>query len=42
MMMEEKDEQPPLLGSWNRLYLLLVAVLALFILLFYLFANHYQ
>jgi hypothetical protein len=37
----EREEPPPLLGRWPRLYLAVIGWLALLILLFYLFARSY-
>ncbi|HKW96741.1 MAG TPA: hypothetical protein VJN43_03360 [Bryobacteraceae bacterium] len=36
------DEPPPLLGSWPRVYILVLAYLALLILLFYAFTLHFS
>jgi len=35
------DDPPPLLGSWRRLYLLVIGWLLFLILIFYLFARRF-
>jgi hypothetical protein len=39
---EELNERPPIMGNWNRLYLLVLVIHALFIFLFYLFTHYYS
>ena len=34
---EERDEPPPFLGSWNRIYTIVLLYLVLLIVLFYIF-----
>jgi len=36
------DERPPIMGTWNRLYLLVLVIHALLIFLFYLFTHYYS
>jgi len=38
---DRRDEPPPLLGTWRRLYFAVIAWLALLIVVFYLFAWRY-
>jgi hypothetical protein len=38
---EIKDEPPPVLGTWPRVYALILCELALVILAFYLFTVHF-
>jgi hypothetical protein len=38
---EIEDEPPPVLRTWSRAYMLVVAYLALLIVLFYLFTKHF-
>jgi hypothetical protein len=38
---EIKDEPPPVLGRWSRVYILILCELALVILAFYLFTIHF-
>ena len=38
----EREEQPPFGGSWGRLYVLVLANLALMVLLFYLFTRAFS
>ncbi len=39
---EELDDRPPILYSWNNLYLLVLVAHAIIILLFYLFTRAYS
>ena len=39
---EDLDEQPPILGSWNNLYVLVLVAHAIIIVLFYLFTRAYS
>ena len=41
MSEEIKDEAPPVLGTWPRVYALILVELALVIFAFYLFTVHY-
>ena len=34
---EEPDEPPPILGTWNRIYVLVLIYLVLLIIVFYIF-----
>jgi len=34
-----EDEPPPILGSWRRIYLIVIVYLAFLILVFYIFAR---
>jgi hypothetical protein len=36
------DEPPPILGSWNRLYIAVLVIHALIILTFYIFTQIYS
>jgi len=38
---EIKDEPPPVLGSWSRVYVVILCELVLLILAFYLFTVHF-
>jgi hypothetical protein len=38
----EPEERPPVLGTWNRLYALVVGALVLWILLFALFVRVFR
>jgi hypothetical protein len=38
---EIKDEPPPVLGRWSRVYIFILCELALVILAFYLFTIHF-
>jgi len=38
---QPRDEPPPLLGTWRRLYLVVIGWLLFLILIFYLFARRY-
>ena len=40
--MTQPEEPPPVLGSWNRLYALVLGVLALCITLFHLFGRVFR
>lgn len=39
---EELDDRPPILSSWNNLYILVLVAHAIIILLFYLFTHAYS
>jgi hypothetical protein len=39
---QDRDGLPPFVDSWKQLYLLLIGMLALQIVLFYLFMTHFQ
>jgi len=39
---EADDNKPPFFDSWNKMYAMVMGVLALFILLFYLFTITYS
>ncbi len=39
---ETPDAPPPILGTWNRLYVLVLVMHAVFIFLFYWFTKIYQ
>lgn len=39
---EEDKAKPPFFSSWSKVYWLLMAVLGVFILLFYWFTQHYS
>jgi hypothetical protein len=39
---EIRDEPPPVLGRWSRVYALILCELALLILAFYWFTVHFQ
>ncbi len=43
-MSEKKDseDRPPILGSWKKLYLFVVAQLVVLIILFYLFTKYFS
>ncbi len=36
------DDSPPVLGNWNRVYVLVLMIHALFIILFYLFTRYFS
>ncbi len=40
--MEASESPPPVLGSWQRLYMFVIAELAILILLFYLFTKAFE
>ena len=40
--MPSDQEPPPILGSWNRIYALLLALLLVWIVLFAVFTAHYR
>ena len=40
--MPSEREPPPVLGSWRRIYLIVLGLLALWILLFAAFTAHYR
>ena len=39
---QDRDGLPPFVNSWKQLYILLIGMLALQIVLFYLFMTHFQ
>lgn len=39
---EVNDEKPPFFDSWSKVYILVMGVLAVLVLLFYLFTEHYS
>lgn len=39
---QDRDGLPPFVNSWKQLYILLIGMLALQIVLFYLFMIHFQ
>jgi len=39
---KDRDGLPPFVNSWKQLYILLIGMLALQIVLFYLFMTHFQ
>jgi hypothetical protein len=39
---QEQSEQPPVLGSWKRLYSLVILNLAFWLLIFYLFRRVFE
>ena len=41
-MENRPEEKPPFLGKWKNVYILVVAVLAIVILIFYIFKTVYQ
>ncbi len=38
----DKEDSPPILGSWTKIYLLVLGNLAFLILLLYLFTNYFS
>ncbi len=41
-MDDKQSEKPPVLGSWKNIYVLLIANLLLFIILFYAFTQYFS
>jgi len=41
-MINEEEEKSPILGSWPRVYALVIGVLVLIIVLLYIFTRQYQ
>jgi hypothetical protein len=41
-MMNEEDEKPPILGSWNNIYILVLSVFVLIVILLFLFTWYFQ
>ncbi len=39
---DRREDPPPLLGTWRRLYFAVIAWLAILILAFYLFARRFE
>jgi len=39
---KEKEEKPPILGSWRNVYALLIGVLLAVMLLLYLFTQYFK
>jgi uncharacterized protein YneF (UPF0154 family) len=40
--MENQQEKPPILGTWNNVYFMVIAVLAALITGFYFFTKYFQ
>lgn len=38
----DKEDRPPILGSWNKLYIFVLGNLAFLIILFYFFTRYYS
>lgn len=39
---QEKEENPPILGTWRNVYALVIGTLVVLMFLFYLFTQHYK
>ena len=41
-IISEEDEKPPILKSWNKLYVFVIAQTVILIVMFYLFTRYFE